>query len=263
MNMHREPDGHRAKKSLGQNFLQDDNICRKIVDALDIGPADRIIEIGPGQGALTRFIADAAPGRFTAVEKDDSLADLLEAGFPSVEVVRQDALKYPWAELTEAQPCKIVGNLPYNIGSKLIWDIVSTATGMERAVFMVQHEVALRLTAAPGGKAYGGLTAWVKNFCAPRYLFKVPPTVFRPRPKVDSAVVLFIPLPPDSRPEHPEKLSRLLKLLFQQRRKQISTILRKEWSAGTEQWFADQGLDPRLRPENLSPEQLRALSVVF
>ena len=261
--MHNETDRHRAKKSLGQNFLQDDNICRKIVDALDIGPGDRVIEIGPGQGALTRFIVEAGPARFSAVEKDDALADRLETSFPSVEIVRQDALTFPWADLGEDQPCKIVGNLPYNIGSKLIWDIVSTAMGMERAVFMVQHEVALRLTAEPGGKAFGALTAWVKNHCTTRYLFKVPPTVFRPQPKVDSAVVTFTPLPSESRPEDPEKLSRLLKRLFQQRRKQVSTILKKDWSEEVEAWFAARKLDPRLRPEGLSPEELRALSVLF
>lgn len=260
--MHSQSDGHRAKKSLGQNFLQDDNICHKIVDALDIGPDDRVIEIGPGQGALTRFIVEAGPARFTAVEKDDALADRIEAELPGVAVVRQDALRFPWAEVGADGPCKIVGNLPYNIGSKLIWDIVATAD-MERAVFMVQHEVALRLTAEPGGKAYGGLTAWVNNFCATRYLFKVPPTVFRPRPKVDSAVVLFRPLAPEVRPDHPEKLSRLLKVLFQQRRKQISTILKKEWTPEVGEWFARRGLDPRLRPENLAPEQLRDLSELF
>ncbi|MDD3312045.1 16S rRNA (adenine(1518)-N(6)/adenine(1519)-N(6))-dimethyltransferase RsmA [Pseudodesulfovibrio sp.] len=255
--MQQDPGPHRAKKSLGQNFLKDDNICRKIVDALGLEPGDRVVEIGPGQGALTRFIADAAPARFTAVEKDDALADRLEAEFPTMEIVRQDALEFPWDEL--AGPCRIVGNLPYNVGSKLIWDIVSRAR-MRRAVFMVQHEVALRLTAEPNGKAYGGLTVWVRNFCATRYLFKVPPTVFHPRPKVDSAVVRFDPLPAEEWPVHPERLSRLIKLLFQQRRKQLGTILKKDWTPEVAEWFERHGMDTRLRPENLSPEQFRSLS---
>ena len=249
---------HRAKKSLGQNFLQDDNICGKIVDALAIDSDDCIIEIGPGQGALTRHIVRAEPREFKVIEKDDNLADQLEEDYPGLEVLRRDALKFPWATLDT--PCKIVGNLPYNIGSKLIWDIISTVKGLERAVFMVQHEVALRLTAEHGNKAYGGLTAWVGNFARARYLFKVPPTVFRPRPKVDSAVVAFFPFPENERPKDPERLSVLLKTLFQQRRKQISTILKKQWTPELSAWFEANGIDTRARPENLSPEQLRSLS---
>ena len=249
---------HRAKKSLGQNFLQDDNICGKIVDALSIGTEDYVIEIGPGQGALTRHIVREAPRKFQVIEMDDGLADRLEEDFPDLEVLRRDALKFPWSTLNA--PCKIVGNLPYNIGSKLIWDIISTVKGLERAVFMVQHEVALRLTAEPGNKAYGGLTAWVGNFAETKYLFKVPPTVFRPRPKVDSAVVAFNPFPEERRPGAPERLSALIKTLFQQRRKQISTILKKRWTPELTDWFEENGIDTRARPENLTPGQLRSLS---
>ena len=194
---------------------------------------------------------------------DDSLAEAIEARWPQIEVVRGDALKFPWASLNEAGPCKIIGNLPYNVGSKLIWDIVSTVTSLERAVFMVQHEVALRLTAEPGTKAFGGLTAWVGNFCRTRYLFKVPPTVFRPQPKVDSAVVRFDPFPPEEWPEHPDKLAEVIKLLFQQRRKQISTILKKKMTPGVIRWFEEEGIDSRIRPENLDPSLFRSLAERF
>ncbi|BCS87227.1 16S rRNA (adenine(1518)-N(6)/adenine(1519)-N(6))-dimethyltransferase RsmA [Pseudodesulfovibrio sediminis] len=250
---------HRAKKSLGQNFLIDQNICRKIVDALDPGSDDIIIEIGPGQGALTEHLAEVGAQSLTAIEMDDSLADRLDEDYPDLNVVRCDALKFPWASLNN-EPCKIIGNLPYNVGSKLIWDIVSQVTTLQRAVFMVQHEVALRLTSQPNSKAFGGLTAWVKNFCTTTYLFKVPPTVFRPQPKIDSAVVRFDPLPINQWPEDPEKLSGLIKILFQQRRKQISTILKKRWSPAVEAWFDQEGVNPKSRPENLTPEQFRALS---
>lgn len=253
---------HRAKKSLGQNFLQDENICRKIVSAVDPQPEDFVIEIGPGQGALTRHIVNAAPGRFMVIEMDDELADRLEEDYPGLEVERQDALKFPWSSL-EGTSCKIVGNLPYNIGSKLIWDIVSTVKGMDRAVFMVQHEVAQRLTAEPGTKAFGALTAWVKNFSRTRYLFKVPPTVFHPKPKVDSAVVSFTPLAENQWPKNPGGLSALLKTLFQQRRKQVSTILKKEWTPEIEAWFVERSIDTRVRPENLTPDQLLSLSELF
>jgi len=250
---------HRAKKSLGQNFLVDPNICRKIVDALNVGPDDSVIEIGPGQGALTEHLHDRAQQRYTVIEMDDELAGRLHVRWPDLKIVNGDALKFDWESLNSG-PCKIIGNLPYNVGSKLIWDIVSLVESLQKAVFMVQHEVALRLTAQPGTKAYGGLTAWVKNFAETEYLFKVPPTVFRPQPKVDSAVVAFRPRKGADRPDDPERLAGLIKLLFQQRRKQVSTILKKQWSPDVAAWFEREGLDPKCRPENLSPAQFLSLS---
>ena len=261
--MSKESHPHRAKKSLGQNFLQDDNICRKIVAQLDIQPEDLVVEIGPGKGALTRFILEDGPGRFMAIEKDRVLAAELATRHPGIEVVEGDALAYEWSKLRDLPNNKIVGNLPYNVGSKLIWDIVSQATSMRIAVFMVQHEVALRLTAEHGCKAYGGLTAWVQNHCDTRYLFKVPPSVFRPQPKVDSAVVSFTPLPEENRPDDPDGLSRLIKRLFQQRRKQVSTILKTEWSEDIERWFEKEGVLTSVRPEMLTPQQIRELSCFF
>jgi len=261
--MPRQDPPHRAKKSLGQNFLTDPNICRKIVDALAPSADDYIIEIGPGQGALTEHLMETGARRLRALEMDYDLADRLAERWPGLDVVRTDALKFPWDELNGTGPCKIIGNLPYNVGSKLIWDIVSKVETLSRAVFMVQHEVALRLTADPGTKAYGGLTAWVKNYCDTRYLFKVPPTVFRPRPKVDSAVVRFDPFPLTNRPVDQERLSGLVKLLFQQRRKQISTILRKRMKPEIEEWFQKEGVSPSLRPENLTPTQFRSLSLIY
>lgn len=254
---------HRAKKSLGQNFLQDQNTCRRIVDAIQPTAEDYIIEIGPGQGALTRFLVEAAPARLTALEMDDSLAERLDEDYSQLEVVRTDALKFDWDSLNELKSCKIIGNLPYNVGSKLIWDIVSKVKTLEMAVFMVQHEVALRLTAEKGNKAYGGLTAWVNNFADTRYLFKVPPTVFRPQPKVDSAVVAFKPRPVEEWPENPQALSQLIKMLFQKRRKQLSTILKKQWTPQVEEWFEKEGVSTKARPENLTPEQFSTLSTLI
>lgn len=247
---------HRAKKSLGQNFLVDDNVCRRIADAVCSLPGERILEIGPGKGAITRFIADCEPAEYRVVERDDALADRLEEDRPELEVVRMDALHYPWEEL--GPDWKIAGNLPYNIGSKLIWDIVSQTSCP--CLFMVQHEVALRLTASPGTKQYGGLTAWVNNFSRTRYLFKVPPTVFRPRPKIDSAVVEFLPFDAQSRPDEPEKLAKLIHICFQKRRKQLGNILKSKMNDSVESWFQKSGASVTDRPENLSPEMFRSLS---
>lgn len=258
----KEVNNHRAKKSLGQNFLQDQNICRKIVDAIDPSPEDSIFEIGPGKGALTEFLVEAGAKHLTVIEKDSSLAQRLDELYPQLEVAREDALKYDWTALNRIESCKIIGNLPYNVASKLIWDIVSTVETCTKAVFMVQHEVALRLTATPGNKAYGGLTAWVKNFSTTRYLFKVPPTVFRPQPKVDSAVVELAPLPKETWPSDPQALSSFIKQLFQKRRKQLSTILKKQWSDEIASYFDSNDIPTTSRPENLTPEQFRALSLL-
>lgn len=251
---------HNAKKSLGQNFLVDDNICRKIVAAIAPDSDANVLEIGPGRGAISRFIAEAKPHRYIVLEKDEYLADHLAANNPEVRVILGDALKFAWEEL-DGTPWKIAGNLPYNIASKLIWDIVSRAVNVERAVFMVQHEVALRLSATHGSKTYGGLTAWVKNFMSVEYLFKVPPSVFKPAPKVDSAVVMFRPLPPSARPLEPELLSRLIHTLFQQRRKQLSTILKGYWSDEIVEWLDKMNIDSRIRPEGLSPKEIMELSL--
>lgn len=248
-----------AKRSLGQNFLCDPNTARRIVAALDIGPQDTVLEIGPGRGALTEWIAAAKPARFLALEKDRDLAPVLAERFPGLEVLTADALEHPW-ESVDSPHYKVVGNLPYNVASPLIWDFVSRASDYGRAVFMVQHEVALRLTADHGGRAYGALTAWVRSFADTEYLFKVGPNVFRPRPKVDSAVVQFRPRSDRPETDLSRALSELLHRCFQMRRKQMSNILKSQWESGVGQWFEQRGLAPSCRPENLSPQDFLDLS---
>ncbi len=255
MNSERLP---RAKKSLGQNFLVDKNICAKIVDLLQLTPEDHVLEIGPGRGALTEFLIQAAPAGITVLEKDNELAERLEGRYPDLKVIRMDALDFQWEELTPGT--KVIGNLPYNIASKLIWDIVSKADMIAKATFMVQHEVALRLTAEPNTKEYGGLTVWVKNHATTEYRFKVPPHVFRPKPRVDSAIVDFFPLPEKKRPKNPEQLSTFIKMCFQKRRKQMANILKKQWNTQASEWFEYQKLSPKIRPENITPEQFESLS---
>ncbi|HBR06305.1 MAG TPA: ribosomal RNA small subunit methyltransferase A [Desulfovibrio sp.] len=248
-----------AKRSLGQNFLCDPNTARRIVAALEIGPRDTVLEIGPGRGALTEWIAAAHPARFLALEKDRDLAPALTERWPGVEVLLGDALEYPW-ESVDSPSYKIGGNLPYNVASPLIWEFVSRAADYGRAVFMVQHEVALRLTGEPGTRAYGALTAWVRTFADTDYLFKVSPNVFRPRPKVDSAVVLFRPRAGRPEMDQSRALSALLHRCFQLRRKQMSNILKSQWESGVGQWFEEHGLAPSSRPENLSPQHFLDLA---
>lgn len=248
-----------AKRSLGQNFLADENIARKIVAALDLKPGDKVLEIGPGRGALTRHVAAAEPSRFVALEMDDDLADHLCETYPRLEVVRGDALKFDWTSLAPGESWKIVGNLPYNVASPLIWDIVSKS-GMERAVFMVQLEVGQRLAAPSGGKQYGALSAFVQNHAEVNLLFKVPPQVFRPQPKVTSAVLRFFLRPDRPGAQEGAWLAAALRLCFQKRRKQLGTILKSLEDINTADVLRACDIDPVQRPETLGPERFLALA---
>ncbi len=248
------------KRSLGQNFLVDQNISRKIVAALCIEARDTILEIGPGRGALSTWIAMAGPGRYLAVEKDMDLAMALPGRAAGVAVAVMDALRLDWARLGRLPRLKLVGNLPYNVASPLVWDMCAKTPVFEYAVFMVQHEVARRMAARPGAGEYGALTAWMGNFVTVDYLFKVPPTVFRPRPKVDSAVVRLVPLSPGPRPESLSGLATFLKRCFSNRRKQMRHTLKAQWTDDVAQLFEMHGYLPSCRAEELSPEFFRILA---
>lgn len=256
-----------AKRSLGQNFLQDENIARKIVASLDLKSGDAVLEIGPGRGALTRWLAEWAnsspDNRVQALEKDEDLAREIADEYPRIEVVVADALRFPWESLSRTKPLKYVGNLPYNIASPLIWELVNRSPAYERAVFMVQHEVGMRLCARPGGNDYGALSAWVQSFARVRYLFRVPPHVFRPQPKVDSAVMLFEPMVSDNRPSDPDALASLLHICFQKRRKQLRNILRTWWSQAVEQSLEGRVQLATTRPEELTPREFQVLARVL
>lgn len=253
----------RPKRSLGQNFLSDPNIADKIVAALGITAEDTVIEIGPGRGALAPAILASGPAAYLALEKDRDLAARFPVEHPGAAVALVDALRLDWGRLDRLASVRVVGNLPYNIASPLLWDLCAGATRFRRGVFMVQHEVARRLAAAPGGREYGALSAWVAAFVRVEYLFKVPPTVFRPRPKVDSAVVAVTPRPVADRPAEPQALARLLKTLFSQRRKQLGGILKAFLDAEHRAWLAEAGIDLRDRPETLSPHQLSELAILL
>ena len=263
---------HAPKRSLGQNFLRDANIARKIVRALNVEEGDRVLEIGPGQGALTGLLKESVAAALVLVEKDDHWAAERAAGeegafFPSAEaylrhgrdraysVVADDALRLPWERFTGTWKC--IGNLPYNIASPLLWELCSRFSTLRRAVFMIQKEVGLRVVAVPGTSAYGALSVWVQSFMRPRLEFVVPPQVFHPRPKVDSSVLSFVPLP-----EPPSVDTALLAATlhgcFQMRRKQLGTIARSCGASAADVEKA--GVDPMLRPEALPPADFHALA---
>jgi 16S rRNA (adenine1518-N6/adenine1519-N6)-dimethyltransferase len=239
----------------------DPGVATRIVDALAGADPDGVVEIGPGKGALTDILARQGMGPACLLEKDRNLARELALRHPGYLVVETDALKWPWQALDSRPGLGILGNLPYNIASPLMWDVFSRSRRFSRAVFMIQYEVAARIMAPPHTKTYGGLSVWLRSWTVPRLLFRVPPSVFRPRPRVDSAVMAFEPVP--APPKSPESLARLVHMCFQKRRKQMGTILKDHWTADLKRWFDTNDLDRRSRPENLTPRHFQELSILL
>lgn len=254
----------RAKKSLGQHFLRREEICARIAALLLPQAEDCVLEIGPGPGALTRALEAVPHTRLLLLEKDRHwAAQRQEQAGPRTQAVLTDALRFDWRRISPQRPWKVIGNLPYNVASPLIWDIVSRARGLTRAVFMVQKEVGQRLAADPGNGHYGALSVWVQSHARPRLEFVVGPGAFTPPPKVDSAVLSFEPLPSAQRPKQPEALARLLRICFQQRRKQLGGIFRRAGLPVLEAALEEAGLAPTLRPEALSPDSFQHLAAFW
>jgi 16S rRNA (adenine1518-N6/adenine1519-N6)-dimethyltransferase len=259
----------RAKKSLGQNFLVDPNYQQKIVDALALKEDDELIEIGPGTGAITQHMVGKVR-RFTAIELDNQLAAALRdryADVPSFHLVHQDVLTVPLPEIVQnIQQIKIVGNIPYNITSPLIFRLLERDVRPAMIVVMVQKEVAERIVAPPGDKDFGALSVGVQAVAEAERLFVVPRGAFRPVPNVDSAVVRIVPRRPFLLSIAEENdLRELTRAAFGMRRKQFQKILRAaavyeldaQAVAGLEHQL---GYSLTVRPEQLSAAQFVELS---
>ena len=215
----------RAKRRLGQHFLADPRILARIADALEAGPADRVLEIGPGPGGLTGALL-ARAGQVIAIEKDRDLIPPLRERFPEVRLVEGDALDLDWHELVEP-PFLVAGNIPYNITSPLL-DKALLPPRPTRIVFLVQKEVADRVTAAAGTPEYGALSIGIQLTARAERLFTVPAGAFHPRPKVDSAVLRLTPLSdPPVTDEERDSFRALVVCLFGFRRKQMRRALRE------------------------------------
>lgn len=251
----------RAKKSLGQHFLHDMRVCKNIVNLLECEPSDKIIEIGPGPGALTHLIEQEPHSQLYLLEKDQYWATVRQReGGSRTQAINMDALAFDWTRLDRRDGWKIAGNLPYNVASPLIWNIVANAY-FSRAVFMVQKEVGQRLAAKHGTKAYGALSAWVQNYTTPKLQLCVGPGAFNPPPAVDSAVLTFEPR--RNVPEHPQALAKLIHLCFQQRRKQLAGILRKSAISNAQETLESCNIAYTARPEELAPDQFRLLATAL
>jgi 16S rRNA (adenine1518-N6/adenine1519-N6)-dimethyltransferase len=234
------------RKRFGQHFLHDPGVIRRIVAAIAPAPGEEIVEIGPGQGALTRPLFERA-GRLTAIEIDRDLAAELTGVFRSHElkILREDALKLDYASFPSG--FRLVGNLPYNISTPLLFHLSRSARHARDLHFMLQLEVVERMVAAPSTPEYGRLSVALQTRFEMKKLFDVAPGCFRPPPKVDSAVVRLFPL--KQGPDCDEEIfDDLLRRAFSARRKTLRNALGLKDEA-----FAALGIDPGLRPENLSP----------
>jgi len=245
--------GHKARKRFGQNFLHDPGVIEKIVRSINPKPDDAIVEIGPGLGAITEEILAVNP-RLQVVELDRDLIPVLRTKFfnyPEFRIHEADALSFDFSQLVvDGRPLRIVGNLPYNISTPLIFHLLAQSGVVQDMHFMLQKEVVQRLAATPGDNNYGRLGIMAQYFCKVQPLFEVGPGAFRPAPKVDSAIVRLVPhkeLP------HPAKnlktLQAVVRTAFNARRK----TLRKALAAlMTVEQLQSVGINDGLRPENLS-----------
>lgn len=259
----------RARKSLGQNFLVDPGIQRRIIAAVDPHPEDVILEIGPGQGALTQHLVDSG-ARVIAIELDDRLAPLLRRQFadkPNFSLLHKDALTFAPADINvDMARVKLVGNIPYNITTPLIFHFLERSLRPNFLILMVQKEVADRIIAAPGSKDYGALSVGVRTVATADRLFNVGRGAFRPVPNVESSIIRITPMaPPPFSDEEEARIRELTRTAFAWRRKQLQKILRASdaYHLTPEQVLNvhhQTGIDLNLRPEALSPEQFIQLA---
>ena len=258
---------HMSKK-LGQNFLIDADIVRGIVDAADIRPGERVLEIGPGIGTLTQGLAEAG-AEVTAVELDKKLPAVLAKtleGYENVRIVQGDILKVNIPEIMGSEPFKVAANLPYYITTPIIMTLLERRLPISRLVTMVQKEVADRMVAEPGTKAYGALSVAVQYYTQPHVELDVPPRSFIPAPEVDSVVIVC-----DVREKPPvtvadEKLFfRVVRAAFGQRRKTLRNALK---GAGFDKELIRTalpaaGIDGTRRGETLSLMEFAAIATAF
>jgi 16S rRNA (adenine1518-N6/adenine1519-N6)-dimethyltransferase len=252
--MSKKPAGHKARKRFGQNFLHDQGIIRQIIRSISPREGQHIVEIGPGLGALTEELL-AEANALDAIELDRDLIPILRTKFFNYEdrfrIFETDALKFDFAELrTDDRPLRVVGNLPYNISTPLIFHLLSHAGLIQDMHFMLQKEVVDRLASEPGTSDYGRLGIMTQYFCKVEPLFLVPPGAFNPAPKVDSAIVRLTPHAVLPHPAINERmLQDLLRTAFSQRRKTLRNNLRTLMDADA---LSALEIDPGLRPERLT-----------
>ena len=251
---------HKARKRFGQNFLIDQQVIDQIVAAINPSSNDNLIEIGPGMAAITEHLVKLCPS-MTLVELDRDLIEFLKRkliDYPSVSIINGDALKTNFGEFYQGEKLRLVGNLPYNISTPLLFHLLDTKEYIRDMHFMLQREVVDRLSASPGEKSYGRLSVMIQYHCRVMPLIPVPPSSFNPAPKVQSAVVRLTPYDePPHKAENPELLSKIVSLCFQQRRKTLKNCL----NSYAQYILSDRNtVDLTKRPEQLSVAEFVDLS---
>ena len=254
--MPKTPTAHRPRKRFGQNFLTDHTVIGAIADAIHPQAADHIVEIGPGQGALTEYLVQSC-GQLDVIELDRDLVPGLLAAYsihPGFKLHSADALKFDFANLAESgEQLRVVGNLPYNISTPLIFKLLENAAIIEDMHFMLQLEVVQRLAASPGSKAWGRLGIMAQYQCQVEHLFDVPPEAFDPPPKVQSAIVRLAPFKESPWPECNEvQLRKVVQAAFAQRRKTLRNNLKGLIDSSALEAL---GIDPGARAETLQLTQ--------
>jgi 16S rRNA (adenine1518-N6/adenine1519-N6)-dimethyltransferase len=252
---------HRARKRFGQNFLRDDGVINRIISAIHPQADDHLIEIGPGQGALTDLLM-ASGCQLDVIELDRDLVPGLLASHgnsPRFKLHSADALKFDYAQLGHGDSSlRIVGNLPYNISTPLIFKLLENASLIRDMHFMLQLEVVNRMAASPGSKNWGRLGIMTQYYCRVESLFDVPPTAFSPAPKVQSAIVRLEPWVESPWPDCDETvLRRVVQAAFAQRRKTLRNNMKGMLDDGT---LEELGIDPGTRSEKLELRQFIAMA---
>lgn len=259
-----KPLNHRARKRFGQNFLHDPHVIDHIINSIAATDKQHLIEIGPGKGALTEHLISAA-GKLDVIELDRDLIPVLQSRFsayPHFTIHSSDALKFDYASLKEEHKLRLVGNLPYNISTPLIFHLLANIDIIEDMHFMLQKEVVERMTANPGTKTYGRLSILVQYLCHAELLFIVPPGAFNPAPKVDSAIVQLTPKGSSIetlklKNAQLADLAFIAKTAFSQRRKTLRNNLKKIL---TSEQITQCDIDPARRAETLSISEFVALT---
>lgn len=242
---------YQAKKRFGQNFLVDSMIIHRLLHAIHAAATDSLVEIGPGLGALTLPLLEIQPA-LTIIEIDNDLVKSWHSKknqYPDLRICHQDVLTVDFAAVFE-QKLRVIGNLPYNISTPLLFHLFQFDDRIIDMHFMLQKEVVDRLVATPNSKAYGRLTVMAQYYCTIEKLFEVPPTAFKPEPSVTSAICRLIPKKASERyPIDVKKLAELVRLAFTLRRKTLTNVFKGVISL---EQIQSLDLDPQLRPENLS-----------
>lgn len=252
---------HKPRKRFGQNFLHDKMVIQRIVNSINPRQGDHIVEIGPGEGALTELVLDKI-GAMDVIELDRDLIPLLKIRFVMQEgltIHQADALKFDFCQLQQGEKkLRIIGNLPYNISTPLLFHLLDNSHCIQDMHFMLQKEVVDRIVAKPGDTSYGRLGIMLQYFCRAEYVFTVKPGAFRPAPKVDSAIVRLIPhAKPPVEINNFDEFSKLVNYCFTQRRKTLRNILKGQLEVSQIEAL---NIEPTIRPERLSLEDFTKLA---